>query len=124
MPFEDDRKESHKAIGLRLQLARAVLTAGRGRVTQAQFALDAGLNAPLYNNYERGISRPQLENALKLVKTYGLSLDYIYLGKFDGLPHGLARDLKDACAAKKAEPAPSPIPSAKVVTIKRRRRTA
>lgn len=129
MPFDDtaDRKESHKAIGLRLQLAREVLGYTDEKELQGKFAEDAGIEANTYNQYERGKSRPDLERGKMLCKTYGLSLDYIYLGRFDGLTHQLATKIKAVCAARKAAAtavAPTPLPSATVVDGRRRRKSA
>ena len=67
---------TRKAIGLR----------------QSEFADRAGIGRNTYNQWEKG-KRPQLDYALILCDVYGLTLDWIYRGDPQGLPHGLAQRL-------------------------------
>lgn len=61
------------------------------------FADRAGIGRSTYSNWRAGTSRPELNQAMKLCDTYGLTLDYIYRGKLECLS---ARIL-DALAAHK-----------------------
>ena len=63
-PFRD--------IGERLRLVREV----RG-LDQGAFAEGAGLAPSTYNQYEMGVRRPAIENAIALCDAYNLSLDWI-----------------------------------------------
>lgn len=42
-----------------------------------------------YNQWERGIGRPRLDEAIRLVDEYDLTLDWIYLGDHRRLPYEL-----------------------------------
>ena len=45
-----------------------------------------------WNNWEKGVRRINLDDAIRLCDDYGLSLDYIYKGRLDALPMAL-RDI-------------------------------
>ena len=53
---------------------------------QREYAERAGLNRAQLSNWETGNYRVSIDGALKLRETYGLSLDFIYVGNFDTLP--------------------------------------
>lgn len=76
-----DRARSEIEIGRRLALAR--LATG---LNQQGYARGAGIAQNTYNQYERGESRPAIDNAIRLADTYKLTLDFIYLGETSGLP--------------------------------------
>lgn len=57
---------------------------------QSEFADRAGVARNTYNQYEKGISRPQIDEAIKLCETHGLTLEWIYRGISSGLPSDLA----------------------------------
>ncbi len=73
-------------IGERLRLTRACYG-----LTQGEFAEGAGIARHTYNQYENGKKRPSLETATALCDAYGLTLDWIFHGRVEGLPHQLAR---------------------------------
>lgn len=82
-------EESMEAIAARLEAVRAVLQIK----TRREFAERAGISQQLYSdwiNLRKAVSRP---SASKLVETYDLSLDFIYRGNKDALPHRIAKDL-------------------------------
>lgn len=54
-------------------------------MTQRAWAERHGFNPTQYNNWERGVRRIPLEASEKLCKLYGVTLDFIYLGRRDGL---------------------------------------
>lgn len=66
-------------VGKRLIKAREKLG-----MTQTEFAEQAGIKIAAYNNYEHDRRIPSLAEAKKLVTAYGLTLDYIYLGRIRG----------------------------------------
>jgi transcriptional regulator with XRE-family HTH domain len=90
---DEDRKM--EAIGERLRMTREALG-----FKQNEFAEKAGIPNNTYNQYEKGKKRPFLENAQKLVDTYGLSLDWIYDGKMGGLPHRLVQSFETNSSQK------------------------
>jgi transcriptional regulator with XRE-family HTH domain len=76
----------------RLRLLRKAL----GFDTQEAFAAHVGLEHKRYANYENGYPLPR-EAVLTLVsKVHGLSIDWLYLGKDDGLSLSLSRRLLTA----------------------------
>lgn len=65
---------------------------------QTAFAARYGFELKSWNNYERGFSLPSWA-AIQLVQKFpGLTLDWIYLGKEDGLPGRLREELEEARA--------------------------
>ncbi|ANP35953.1 MULTISPECIES: helix-turn-helix domain-containing protein [Rhodobacterales] len=52
---------------------------------QKEWATKHGFNATQVNNWEKGLRRIPVENAEKLCETYGVTLDFIYRGRRDGL---------------------------------------
>lgn len=57
------------------------------------FAARASMSAQAYGSFENGTRDLSLEAAKKLRKTYGLSLEYLYFGNKDALPHKIAMQL-------------------------------
>lgn len=83
------------AIGRRLALTRHVLG-----LQQNEFCERAKIAPNTYNQYERGKKRPTIDNAIRLVETYHLTLDWIYLGDPSGLRYETANAIKAARAAR------------------------
>jgi hypothetical protein len=83
------------AIAFRLR-ARRHHVAGSGHGAQARFAAQIGVEYRRWNNYECGHNLSR-DMAMQLVKTFhGLTLDWIYMGREDGLSTRLHRDLREA----------------------------
>jgi transcriptional regulator with XRE-family HTH domain len=82
MSKETPEDRPFREIGNRLKAFR--LTTG---LSQKEFAEAAGIRDTTYNQYERGLSQPKVENARALRETYGLSLDWIYEGDTKAMPH-------------------------------------
>lgn len=79
-----DRAEtSFPEIGGRLKSLRIAFS--RSGESQMAWAERHGVSQSKWNNWERGLRRISLEHAEKLVDLYGLSLDWIYRGRVDGL---------------------------------------
>lgn len=54
------------------------------------FAERAGIDPKRYYNWENGKDRISIDGASQLKREYGLSLDFIYDGNVDMLPHKIA----------------------------------
>jgi transcriptional regulator with XRE-family HTH domain len=67
-------------VGQRLRALRT----GLG-MSQRELCSEHGFSPAQYNNWERGARRLSIEYAQKLCDSYGLTLDYIYRGRVDGL---------------------------------------
>lgn len=76
-------------IGARLAALREALS----QLTQKEWAVKHGFNTTQYNNWETGARRIPVENAEKLADVYGVTLDFIYRGRRDGLPETLRNSL-------------------------------
>lgn len=62
-------------------------------VNQAAFCKSVAIAANTWNQIEKGVSRPSIENALRIVSIYKVTLDWIYLGNDAGMPHAMAVEL-------------------------------
>lgn len=80
---------SLEAIAQRLEDTRLALS-DPDTTSQAAYAEAAGIARNTYNQYEQAVSRPELDKAIQLCDYYRLSLDWIYLGRRDGLPFQVA----------------------------------
>lgn len=69
-------------IGQRLELIREAL----GIEGKGEFADICGVEANTYSQWINGRANVSLPFALQIVKATGATLDYIYLGKTEGLP--------------------------------------
>ncbi len=83
----------HADIGDRLRAFRE--TTG---LQQKEFAIKNGFTPTQYTNWETGERRIPVEKAAILEETYGLTLDFIYLGRRRTLQHSLATSLSDKLA--------------------------
>lgn len=54
-------------------------------LNQREWALKEGFNPTQWNNWETGIRRIPVDAAERLCDRYGLTLDFIYRGRRDGL---------------------------------------
>lgn len=64
--------------------------------SQTRFALKYGFTVKQWNNFERGHPLSK-EAAIQLVQKFpGLTLDWLHLGKLDGLPGRLRAELEAA----------------------------
>lgn len=57
-----------------------------GQQNAAAFSRSVGITAQALNNWEQGIGVPQFDNGLKLIKRFGVTLDWLYRGSTVGLP--------------------------------------
>lgn len=75
-------RPDYTEIGDRL---RAVRLAYAPDSTQASWAGTHGFSRTQYSNWENGIRRISLDAAERLCSTYGLTLDFLFMGRRDGL---------------------------------------
>lgn len=86
----DTPESQAKAISRRLRELRQALG-----YTQATMARIAGIGTTTWNNYEKGLRRISLDEALKVCSATGATLDWIYRGEGIGqLPRDLALKLR------------------------------
>ena len=79
----------HLDVGQRLRAVRLTFS----NLNQGDWAEKHGFNYTQYNNWENGVRRPTVDAAEKLVELYGLSLDWIYRGRRDGLSETASKRL-------------------------------
>lgn len=91
--LNQDKPRSVDAISERLELTRRALG-----MTQRAFALNAGLTPPAYNNWKKGLSRPDLDAAFMLCDAYGLTIEWVYEGDASRLPAQLVEKLRKVIA--------------------------
>lgn len=78
-------------IAMRLRVLRKM----RGKL-QREVCEEIGMTTSTYNNFEKGHTRPNIENGALLAAYYGVTLDYLYFGKLDGIPFAHAREIEIA----------------------------
>lgn len=88
--IKQDAPRSPDAIAERLRITRAALG-----MRQNAFAGAAGIAPNTYNQWERGIGRPDIDYAQALCDAHGLSLDWIYNGDASNLPGVLIEKIRD-----------------------------
>lgn len=77
---------SLEAIAHRLKLLRIAL-----EVSQVQVCRATNISPTAWSNYECGLRRISLDNALAVKKQFGVGLDFIYWGDPAGLEQQLYR---------------------------------
>lgn len=82
-------RPDYSEIGARLKATRLYFSAD----PQKEWAARNGFNPTQYNRWERGTRRIPVDAAVKLSETYGLTLDFIYRGRRDGLSETLSKSL-------------------------------
>ena len=81
--------EFNKAVAARLRVLR-YFVAG---YSQTAFAAQIGVDVKRWNNFERGLPLSKDVSFLLCQKVPGLTLDWLFFGKEDGLPSRLQREL-------------------------------
>lgn len=76
-------------IGHRLSAIRRAFS----DMTQQSWAEKHGFTPTQYNNWEKGTRRIPVEAAERLCEVYGLTLDFIYRGRRDGLSETASKSL-------------------------------
>lgn len=86
--LDTDRKE-FADVAERLRSIREAFS----DLNQKDWAAKHGFNQTQYNNWEKGTRRITVDCAEKLSDLYGLSLDFIYRGRRDGLSEKASKAL-------------------------------
>lgn len=81
--------QTYPEIGQRLAAIRAAF----GGLSQKAFAGRHNFAVTQYNNWETGARRIPVEAAEKLCEAYGLTLDFVYRGRRDGLSESASKVL-------------------------------
>ena len=79
----------YQEIGKRLESIRKAFS----DLSQKAWAKKHGFEATQWNNWEKGTRRIPIENAERLCALYGLTLDFIYMGRRDGLSESASKSL-------------------------------
>ena len=82
-------------IGHRLRIAETALQKNPTAVIK-----DCNLGKSTYSQWRNGKRVPQLDLAIRYCDRYGLTLDWLYLNRYEGLPTNLAELLKTSPPAK------------------------
>lgn len=83
------RAEDNLEIGRRLRYLRE----SQG-LAQATIAERINVARTRWNNWEVGVGRIPVDAAAQLVQIYGVTLDWIYLGREAGMPYDLMRKIR------------------------------
>ncbi|MDP0925699.1 helix-turn-helix transcriptional regulator [Paracoccus onubensis] len=84
----EEKGDDIEAVAARLKAARLALG-----MEKKEFAERAEMGMQTYGPFENAKRPLSLEAAKKLRKAYGLSLEFMYFGKIDDLPHKIAAKL-------------------------------
>lgn len=85
-----EKEKPFAEIGARLVRVREAFGPG---MKQKEWAAKHGLGETQLGNWETGARRIPVENAERLCDLYGLTLDFIYRGRRDGLSESAAKVL-------------------------------
>ena len=91
-------KASRKATALRVKITRQAL-----ELRQVDICNATGITPSQYSNYEAGVSRPNIEDAIRYSETFGISLDWIYKGDPAKLPLDVGDRVRQIVKNSKAE---------------------
>lgn len=81
----EDQEDDVHAVAARLKAAREALG-----LSKREFAERAGLGEQTYGPFENGVRPLSLLAAKKIRKAHGLTLEFMYFGKIEDLPHRIA----------------------------------
>ena len=84
-----EEKPQYHSIGERLERLRTSFS----DLSQKAWAEKHGFQNTQWNNWEKGTRRIPVDAAEKLCGLYGLTLDFIYLGRRDGLSDSASKSL-------------------------------
>lgn len=77
----------YRQIGARLAMIRTHFS----DLNQGEWAQKHNFGTTQYNNWENGVRRIPLEKAERLCELYGITLDFLYRGKVDGLSENVRK---------------------------------
>jgi len=81
----NDRSMSNEPIYAEIGARLIALREGYCDLSQKEWAVKNGFNVGQYGSWERGTRRVPVEAAERLCDRYGLTLDFIYRGRLEGL---------------------------------------
>lgn len=55
-------------------------------LSQVEAAERCDMGKTTWNNYERGVARPDVDNAAAICEAFGVDLNWLYTGSTQGLP--------------------------------------
>ena len=84
----EEQEDKREAVAARLRKAREIL-----ELDQRTFAEKAGLLPQTYGPFETAKRDLTLEAAKKIRRAHGLTLEFMYFGKIEDLPHRIATRL-------------------------------
>lgn len=84
----EEQEDKREAVAARLRKAREIL-----ELDQRTFAEKAGLLPQTYGPFETAKRDLTLEAAKKIRRAHGLTLEFMYFGKIEDLPHRIATKL-------------------------------
>lgn len=67
----------------------AAIRRAESSFNQKEWAEKHGFGVTQYNNWENGIRRITVDEALRLCSLYSVTLDFIYRGKLSGVPENI-----------------------------------
>ncbi|WP_146589422.1 helix-turn-helix domain-containing protein [Puniceibacterium confluentis] len=83
-------RQTYPEIAQRLGAVRAVFST----LSRKDWATAQGFKVSQYNNWENGTRRIPLEAADRFCEQFSLTLDWIYRGKWAGLPKDVSEELR------------------------------
>lgn len=84
----EDQGDAIEAVAARLEAARKALG-----LSKRDFADKAGMGEQTYGPFENGKRPLSLESAKKIRKAHGITLEFMYFGIKNDLPHRIAAKL-------------------------------
>src|SRR6185312_1313915 len=99
MAVFDPADRSLAAIARRLTATREAL-----EINQTELCRRAGIAKNTYNQLEKAKGRPSIDTAIRIRDTFGLTLDWIFLGDLPSIQGRLGAQI----AARMAASAPQP----------------
>lgn len=84
----EEQEDAIEAVAARLKAAREA--AG---LSKREFAARAGMGEQTYGPFENAQRPLSLTAAKKIRKAHGLTLEFMYFGKIEDLPHRIAAKL-------------------------------
>lgn len=91
------RPTDKQEVGRRLRYLRKSLG-----LVQPALAQQINVARTRWNNWEVGVGRIPVDAAAQLVQIYGVTLDWIYLGREAGMPYELLMKIRDVADAENA----------------------
>lgn len=93
-------EEAADLADISARLAAVIKVIGK---SQREIADEIGVTEQAFSNWAQGIRSPGVNVARRLKRRYGVTLDYLYDGDFNGLSMGMANLLRSAEGAASSE---------------------